>query len=127
MRKKKLIERIEQLEKAVEFLSNHNNDEFVQTSWNLHNIKYLYNGEVKCVHIHCDNIEVIENLTESAIVRGNNICFCKTYSRYYKIDKAKATVQEIPKPAFVLEKELSEKEASAKSNAKKSTEKKSSK
>lgn len=129
MRKKKLIERIEKLEKVVEFLSEHNKNEVVfGVLYNLYSldkytITYLHKGELKHVilgDIYC-KYKVVKKSADYIIIKDG------VSDRYYQIDREKATYELIPKPAFVLEKELAEKEASAKSSAKKSTEKKSSK
>lgn len=124
MRKRKLIERIEQLEKVVEFLSNHNKDEIAVYlkvglyGWRRCVIRYLYDGKLNEVQLGCvDRCEIVENNADYVIVKESTL--------YYKVDKKKATCEWIPKPAFVLEKELADKEASTKSSAKKSTEKKS--
>lgn len=128
MRKKELIAKIEKLEKVVEFLCNYDKDTVLfGTNWLYNSLaKYLYKNEIKTANIDNNGyFTVIENKAEHILVRCDKVNVLGSYSIYYKIDKAKAIAQEIPKPAFVLEKELADKKASAKSGTKKGTEKKS--
>lgn len=112
MRKKKLIERIEQLEKVVEFLSEYDKDEVAfGVSYNFfglhkYTITYLYKGELKRVILSgvYSHYDVLKKSADYIIVEDI------LANRYYKIDKEKATCELIPKPAFVLEQELAEKD-----------------
>lgn len=125
MRKKKLIERIEKLEKVVEFLSEYDKDEVAfGVSYNFfglhkYTITYLYKGELKRVILSgvCSQYDVLKKSADYIIVEDI------LANRYYKIDKEKATCELIPKPAFVLEQELAEKKTEKKSTAKKDTKK----
>lgn len=118
MRKRELIERIEKLEKVVEFLSRNKLEEIAVTTfsdmirWG-DRVEYVYDGEVKCVRFYGMYCEVVENRQDWIIVRAeeHELTPIRTY---YKIDKATAEAHEIPKPAFVLEQELAEKEQLAK-------------
>lgn len=120
MRKTELIERIEKLEQVVEFLSKYDKDEIVfEISFCFGIIgtsaKYLYQGAIKTTQILCPCCEVIKQTEKHIIVKGDWLGNKPSViKKYYQIDKATAEVQEIQKPAFVLEQELSEKEAVAK-------------
>lgn len=107
MRKKELIERIENLEEKLEkqqevlnFLIEHGKDG-VDTEikwgfcWGHKVIKYLYKGELKEVGLgDYSDINIIKT-TEKEII------FTRLDNIYYKIDKEKATYMQIPEPLFV--------------------------
>lgn len=115
-----MIAKIEELEETVSFLAKVRKDEVCIASGldglGVHSVRieYIYGCKVKCAVIHwvwsCELVKVDED----------NIIVCSDKNRYYNIAKATAKVIEIPKPAFVLEKELAEKKASAKKKAEKS-------
>lgn len=119
MRKRELIERIEKLESMVEFLCRDKEDDVVVShfsegcgDWGT-KVEYFYANEVKCAKFFGMSCEIIENCRDWIVVMAEEYKLV-LIRKYYQIEKATGIVQEIPKPAFVLEQELAEKGQSAK-------------
>lgn len=126
MRKKEMIEKIEELEKRVDFLAScHNDKVYIE--------KKVYIGKgVDALRVPCVSVRYFQRgKAKRAIISWvwdcevinvdcDSIIVCCDKKYYYNIDKATERAVEIPKPAFVLEKELAEKKASAKKKAEKS-------
>lgn len=85
-------------------------------SYGAYVIKYLYNLKVHRVKTFLDKnggiLKLIDNSSGTGIFEYGN--------RYFALNLASEEFIEIPKPAFVLEKELAEKKVSAKKKAEKS-------
>lgn len=72
-------------------------------------VKYLYTGKVMQVKSNLSTtivISIVDNCKHQAVLEQDG--------QYYSLDKLNGTINQIPKPAFVLEKELAEKKATAK-------------
>lgn len=72
-------------------------------------VKYLYFGTIM-------RVETELCCTREVKIIENSLCIgvLEQGGKYYSLDKQNGTITKIPKPAFVLEKELAEKKATAK-------------
>lgn len=125
MRNKELNERIMKLEESnrklcdiVEFLTqNDKNDIAVRNILYCLGdykkvIEYLYDGKLVRLGspFSISHFDVINNDVYSATLKWNTL--------YFQLDKVNQKIIEIPKPAFVLEKELADKKETEKKSSK---------